>query len=190
MICFPAGDGADMARGIHQVQRAAGPSPGGGPPASGRSVDGGALKPTLRSYLELGALPTAVSCARLHVRQILWEWRLDALTDTLELLTSELVTNAQRASAGLTGSRYEGRWTPGVPPVRLWLDVDRERVLIQVWDGDPRQPQRQEVDLDAESGRGLLLVETLSTAWGAYALENSSGKVVWASTGLVADRQT
>jgi len=28
----------------------------------------------LRSYLELGALPSAVPCARLHAKQVLWEW--------------------------------------------------------------------------------------------------------------------
>jgi hypothetical protein len=28
----------------------------------------------LRSSLELGALPTAVPCACLHVKHVLWEW--------------------------------------------------------------------------------------------------------------------
>jgi hypothetical protein len=28
----------------------------------------------LRSGLELGALPSAVPCARLHARQVTWEW--------------------------------------------------------------------------------------------------------------------
>jgi two-component sensor histidine kinase len=96
------------------------------------------------------------------------------------LLVSELVTNAQRASAHYTGSRYGGRWTAGTPPVRLWLNADEERVLIMVWDGDHQLPEPQDIDLDAESGRGLLLVETLSTEWGAHAWEGSSGKVVWA----------
>src|SRR5258708_1326874 len=73
------------------------------------------------SYLELGALPTAVPCARLHVRQVLWEWGLPELSHPTELLVSELMTNAVRASNGLTGSRFAGRWAPGVPPVRLWL---------------------------------------------------------------------
>jgi len=61
----------------------------------------------------------------------------------------------------------------------LWLRSDHGRVLVQVWDGNGRMPRRQEAGLDAEHGRGLLLVETLSTAWGAYTLEQSSGKVVW-----------
>jgi hypothetical protein len=134
----------------------------------------------LRTFLELGALPTAVPCARLHARQVLWEWHLDALSATAELIVSELVTNAVRASAGLTGSRRAGRWVPGTPPVRLWLASDRRRVLIRVWDASDRHPAPQHPGPEAESGRGLLLVESLSAEWGSYPPERSGGKVVWA----------
>jgi hypothetical protein len=161
----------------------------GSAPAEHGSGAGPALHPEesasawpLRSYLELGALPGAVPCARLHVKNVLWEWGLQNMADAVELVVSELVTNGQRASAHIVGSRYEGVWRPGVPPVRLWVCSDKERVLIQVWDGDDRLPQRQSLDLDAESGRGLLLVEILTQEWGAYAPEGASGKVVWATT--------
>ncbi len=140
----------------------------------------------LQSHLELGALPTAVPCARLHTRQVLWEWRLDGLAATAELIVSELVTNAVQASAGLTGSRYAGRWMPGLPPVRLWLSSDRHHAMIQVWDGNDRQPVRQDNEPDAESGRGLLLVESLSREWDSYRVESSSGKIVWALIGQAA----
>ena len=53
----------------------------------------------LRSYLELGALPTAVPCARLHARHLLWEWGLNGLAADTELLVSELATNAVKATA-------------------------------------------------------------------------------------------
>lgn len=133
-----------------------------------------------QSHLELGALPSAVPCARLHARQLVWEWGLAALTETIELMVSELVTNAVQASEGLVGYRQGGRWTPGVPPVRLWLSSDGKRVLVQVWDANDRMPVRQEIeDVEAEGGRGLLLVETLSTEWGAYVPEDLGGKVVW-----------
>ncbi|HLX48666.1 MAG TPA: ATP-binding protein [Streptosporangiaceae bacterium] len=135
----------------------------------------------LRSYLELGALPGAVPCARLHTRHVLWEWHLEELADAAELVVSELVTNGQRASARITGSRYEGVWRPGSPPIRLWLCAGRRQVLVQVWDGDDRLPEPQGFDLEAESGRGLLLVESLCADWGAYRLEGSSGKAVWAA---------
>jgi anti-sigma regulatory factor (Ser/Thr protein kinase) len=134
----------------------------------------------LQSYLELAALPSAVPCARLHARQILWEWGLHALTDTAELVVSELVTNALGASQDLTCSRYAGHWMPRTPPLRLWLHGEPQRIAIQVWDGNDQAPARQATELDAESGRGLLLVETLSAAWGSYRLHDSSGKVVWA----------
>lgn len=157
------------------------PEPGSGVGLA--STRGTAVEPAnwpLRSYLELGALPGAVPCARLHTKTVLWEWGLDGLAPTAELVVSELVTNSQRASADIMASRYKGQWRQGVPPVRLWLYADRKRVLVQVWDADHRLPQRQRVDLDAESGRGLLLVESVSEEWGTFRPERSSGKTTWA----------
>lgn len=125
----------------------------------------------LRSFLELAAFPTAVSCARLHARNILHEWGVAALADTVELVLSEILTNAVRASAGTGGD--------GVPVVRFWIATDGERVLVQAWDSDRRPPEPQAASLDAESGRGLLLVETLSAKWGHHA-DSRGGKMVWA----------
>jgi anti-sigma regulatory factor (Ser/Thr protein kinase) len=89
----------------------------------------------LRDYIELGALPGAVPCARLHARQVLWEWRLTGLSDDVELLVSEILTNAVQASRALHP----------VPPVRLWLLADETRVLILVWDASypHRGPRRR-----------------------------------------------
>lgn len=134
----------------------------------------------LQSSLELGALPTAVPCARAHAMQMLWEWGLSELAETVGLVVSELVTNGVRASKGLTGGRYGGTWRVGPPPVRIWLSSDKERVLIQIWDGDHRMPVRSEAqDLEAEGGRGLMIVEALCEGWGAYRPEGGSGKMVW-----------
>jgi hypothetical protein len=133
-----------------------------------------------QSYLELGPWPSAVPCARLHAKQVIWEWELQALADSVELIVSELVTNGVRASEGLVGSRYGGDWTPGAPPLRVWLHGQQRQVAIQVWDANDQAPTRQATDLGAEGGRGLLLVESLSTAWGLYVPPASSGKVVWA----------
>jgi hypothetical protein len=64
--------------------------------------------------------------------------------------------------------------------VRLWLYSDGQRILIRVWDGNDEMPTRQEGDPSAESGRGLLIVESLASDWGASRLAKSSGKVAWA----------
>ena len=125
----------------------------------------------LQSSLELGAFPGAVPCARLHARQMLWEWRIAGLSDIAELLISELVTNAVQIS------RADGQTTP----VRLWVLADRTRVLILVWDSSPLPPVRIRTSEDNENGRGLLLVETLSTRWDWYfPPQQNGGKVVWA----------
>jgi anti-sigma regulatory factor (Ser/Thr protein kinase) len=140
----------------------------------------------LRSYRELRALPAAVRSARLQARKVLREWRLEAFADTVELLVSELTTNAVRASVMIAAPLR-----PTGPPrraarVRFWLASDRRSVLIQVWDAGHHQPVRRDAGLDAEAGRGLLLVETLSAQWGCYApagLDGPAGlggKIVWA----------
>jgi hypothetical protein len=155
-------------------------------------MDRNTVRPTLKdttakpslplySYLELGVLPTAVPCARGHTRLVLAEWGLRDLADPAEQVGSELVTNGVRASRGLVGSRFGGRWTAGVPPVRLWLLSDYRSVLVQVWDGSNRMPVRRELDLESGSGRGLWLVAALSEDWGSFQPEHASGKVVWAS---------
>jgi hypothetical protein len=135
----------------------------------------------LQSYLELGALPTAVPCARAHARLVLAEWGLQELADPAELVVSELVTNGLRASRGLVGSRFGGRWSAGTPPVRLWLLSDYRTALVQVWGGDDRMPMRQELGPESEAGRGLWLVEAVSEDWGAFRPQHASGKVVWAA---------
>ncbi len=51
-------------------------------------------------------------------------------------------------------------------------------MVIHVWDGSSEMPVRQDVNADSESGRGLLLVESLGRDWGSYS--RADGKVVWA----------
>ncbi len=123
----------------------------------------------LRTFLELGALPGAVPSARLHVRQLLWEWGLTQFDERVELLVSELLTNALKA----TWSMEEAF------AVRLWVLSDQTRVLILVWDANPQPPVRVNANEDAESGRGLLLVETISAQWDWYVSPDKVGKVVW-----------
>jgi len=124
----------------------------------------------LRDFIELGSLPTSVPCARYHARQILWEWRLTPLTETVELVVDELVTNAVSASRAL-------EWPS---PVRMWLLSDRASVLVLVWDANAEPPVLIDPEDDAESGRGLVLVEALCTRWDWYAGPGAGGKLVHA----------
>lgn len=128
----------------------------------------------LRSSLQLGALPTATPCARLHARHVFREWGITGIADTAELLVSELVTNAVKAADLLEQK----------PPVWLRLSTNNTRLLIEVWDGNMRSPRPRQLEdglpsPEDESGRGLLLVEMLSTQWSWRPTEAPSGKVVW-----------
>ncbi len=124
----------------------------------------------LRSFLELGALPGAVPCARLHARQVLWEWGLATLSEHVELLVTELTSNSVTASRSLLRDS----------PVRLWLLSDGKRVLILVHDANPKPPVPATAGDEDENGRGLLLVEAMSDQWSWYPLQETGGKVVWA----------
>src|SRR5208282_6845994 len=70
------------------------------PPFAARQEGSPVAQWPLHSFLELGALAGAVPCARLHARHVLWEWGLNGLAPDSELLVSELVTNAVKATAG------------------------------------------------------------------------------------------
>ncbi len=89
------------------------------------------------------------------------DWHLDALVDTTELLVSELVTNALRHGDG---------------EIRLRLLLDRT-LVCEVWDAGLVQPRRRRARETDEGGRGLQLVDLLSTAWGSR--RTPRGKAVW-----------
>ncbi len=161
-------------------------------PGSERPGPGRAGRPAqwpLQSRLELGPLPGAVPCARLHARLVLTEWGQASLDDSVELIVSELMTNALRAStdtvAGRPGYGADGRQQP----LGLRLASDRRQVLVEVWDGITAPPVPGQVSHDGETGRGLLMVEAVSSRWGYYyparqppgtAPDERAAKVVWA----------
>ena len=124
----------------------------------------------LRAVLDLGAVPTAPGCARAWTRQILWEWRLDDLSEAAEGIVSELTTNAVLASGQLVS-----------PVIGLVLTFGRGELAILVRDFCPGIPEPRHADADDESGRGLLLVEYMSDRSGWRPPEDGTpGKVVWA----------
>ena len=135
-VAAPAQNGLDQ-DGLDQDGRVQ-----GGRVQDGRSHDepGRPAQWPLQSRLELGPLPGAVPCARLHARLVLTEWGRASLGDSVELIVSELMTNALRAStdtvAGRPGYGADGRQQP----LGLRLESDRRQVLVEVWDGVTAPP--------------------------------------------------
>jgi len=124
----------------------------------------------LRAGLDLGAVPTAPGCGRAWTRAILWEWGLNRLADSAEMITSELLTNAMLAS----------RWLDR-PAIGLTLLSDRERLVILVRDFSPGIPVPRHASADDESGRGLMLVEAISDRFGwDRPADGTPGKITWA----------
>jgi anti-sigma regulatory factor (Ser/Thr protein kinase) len=133
----------------------------------------------VQSVMVVAALPTATPCARLHARTISLEWGLGDLADTVELVVSELVTNAVQASVDRDGRpRFSAEH--GLACVHLRLSTDGLAALIEVWDENAMLPEPGLPGLDDESGRGLMLVDALAERWGWDLPASGRGKVVWA----------
>ncbi|MFD8258374.1 SpoIIE family protein phosphatase, partial [Streptomyces griseoluteus] len=109
----------------------------------------------------LDAEDAAPGKARRLARTALGEWGLEDLTDSVELLVSEVVTNAVR---------YTTR------PVTLRL-LRTDVLRCEVGDDVPQLPRLCQARATDEGGRGLYLVNKLARRWGATRL--SVGKVVW-----------
>lgn len=122
------------------------------------------------AVLDVGALPTAPRRARAWTRRVLREWQLPVLSDTAELVVSELTTNAMLASRRLCR-----------PFIRLTLTLDHGELAISVHDCCTSAPEPRNAREEDEDGRGLLLVEALSSRSGWYTSDDGTpGKVVWA----------
>src|SRR4051794_27845446 len=109
----------------------------------------------------LEALPAHVRYARELARDTLATWGLAGLSETVELLVSELVTNAVRHGAGDIGLRL----------------IRTASLLCEVRDDGYDLPTLRATALTAENGRGLQLVTALAERWGAQ--RTPTGKVVW-----------
>jgi serine phosphatase RsbU (regulator of sigma subunit)/anti-sigma regulatory factor (Ser/Thr protein kinase) len=106
--------------------------------------------------------PSAVGAARRFAIEQALSSGFESLAADVELLTSELVTNAL-LHAG--------------PPVQLRVTRLGDGVRIEVEDSSRAAPLRARPSADSMTGRGLALVEALSSRWGA--VQHDDGKVMW-----------
>ena len=112
----------------------------------------------------LPADASSAQAARRFLRDWLSPWGLSAaVIENAQLLVSELTTNAVR----------HGR---GAITVTVGLTVTVLRVGVQ--DASDVEPQRRVADLQDEGGRGIWLVEALSTRYG-ITQHPGTGKTVW-----------
>ena len=105
--------------------------------------------------VDLPAEPASVGQARRFVRRVLDDWGLDDLddlVDTVQLLTSELATNAvlhARTAFAVVVSRTA------------------DAVRVDVLDGSAVTPRNRRPSLTAATGRGVNMIEVLAENWGA-----------------------
>ncbi|MGP4044611.1 SpoIIE family protein phosphatase [Streptomyces sp. 2A115] len=120
------------------------------------------IEPEDVAQWRIGLSPVEVGRTRAVVREQLHVWGLNSVVDTVQLLVSELITNAVRHSH----SR----------PIELRL-VRGDTLLVEVADDDHTLPTLLSAGPLDESGRGMRVVTTLAREWGTS--RTGSGKTVW-----------
>ncbi len=117
-----------------------------------------------RRQVQLPCDPASARLARRLVELTCHQWGIPGPAPAAVVVASELTDNM------VYHARSDG-W--------LRLDLRRNRLTVAVADADPRPPQLRVPGLHAVGGRGLVLVDKLSWAWGT-ASRLPGGKVVWA----------
>lgn len=100
--------------------------------------------------------------SRKFVAETLTDWSCAELVDSATLLVSELVTNA------VIHAHSE---------VELVVHLQPDLVRIEVIDGADEAVRRRDATSEAQSGRGMALIEALASSWGIDTL--LAGKSVW-----------
>ena len=118
----------------------------------------------LEASIELGNDPAELRTARRFVDETLTAWGLESFCDDARLITTELSANAMLHAR--TAFRVTLR---SAGPGHLRIEVRDGKAGMSSPAAAPRK--------GGTSGRGLVLVGTLATAWGTRVV--SDGKVVW-----------
>lgn len=113
--------------------------------------------------LDLPQALTSAAEARRFVAGKVTDWGLEDLLDDALLVASELAANAV---------------THADSPCRIRLSVNAATLRIDVIDTGSGTPEPQPASWTEEHGRGLHLVDALTTAWGLEIIPE--GKLVWA----------
>ncbi|MGH9105985.1 MAG: ATP-binding protein [Acidimicrobiales bacterium] len=113
--------------------------------------------------------PGEVFSARHFVASALEEWGVRC--EDLPLLVSELATNAVLHAR----SDFE-----------VTVIHDRGRMRVEVFDQNTRLPSFAIAPPDAYSGRGLMLLRELASAWGVES-HSDVGKTIWFELELTAN---
>ena len=144
------------------------PSPAyGQPPRDSRARTGG------YACADLGPEPAAAAQARRLTRDTLARWDMRHLADDAEAIASELAANAIKAATPPRGT---------LPAIIFAIHHRPDELRIIVWDNGPGHPQHTTAGPDAEAGRGLAIVDSLTGRnWGWWPTPRSGGKVVWAA---------
>ena len=110
----------------------------------------------------------AVGSIRANTARTLQDWRVDPdAVEVARTIVSELASNAARVSRP---DEF----------VAVRLTATNGTIVIEVWDArDTETPRMGHPNAESENGRGLLIVDSLSTRWDWYTAR-SGGKIVWA----------
>ncbi|MEU6497792.1 ATP-binding protein [Streptomyces sp. NPDC046984] len=111
--------------------------------------------------------------ARRFARNVLDEWGLTSYADDAITVVGELIANAARHALEPA--------TSDETAATAWLGLVRRHhsVICAVADPSPCAPQPQQPGQLSESGRGLHIIEAISSSWGCSQPQDS-GKMVWA----------
>src|ERR1700678_3574812 len=143
-------------------------------------ADGAAAGVRLCRVVRLAQRLSAVAAARAEVEAAIGAWCVAVDPDVAILLTSELVTNAvTHAAAHASPNGKAASRERAAEAVLLVIAADDAGLRVDVHDGSGDLPVLGDcpADADAETGRGLLLVTSLSAEWGFY--RTPGGKVMY-----------
>jgi anti-sigma regulatory factor (Ser/Thr protein kinase) len=149
-------------------------------------VSGASASTRISRVVRLASRLSAVAVARAEVAAAISAWCVHVDPDVAILLTSELVTNAITHVTPNRNQKAAGRGITG-QSVLLVIAADDAGLRVDVHDGSRDLPivSGYVAEADAETGRGLLLVTSLSAEWGFY--RTAGGKAVYFTLEVPAD---